>query len=549
VPSSPAEPRGPTARLVCINDVYTLENLPRMRTLIQRAREASPADVFLTTMAGDFVGPSVLSSLDAGRGVVDCMNALPITHAVFGNHEDDIGPDALRARIKELDATVLSTNLLGFDAALPTSQIIEVQGPGTRRVRVGLVGVVMDDPAVYRPRPFDGTALVPPNDAAIRAAMHLVAEEGCACVLPLTHQALDADRALAKDPRAPRFPVIIGGHEHTPTLERIDGSWLVKAGCDATHAVIVDLVWPAEAPTAGQPDWPEVAVRLEDAAPYAEDAALRARVDGHMRVVQALQAATLFTLGPASAGAGVLHLGPEASLSSVGTRARETTLGRLLCSLLRDALGAEACVMNGGGIRGAREYHGHFAYGDLEGEVPFDNEMVVVSLPGRVLREAIAASRAHAPAESGGFFQVDDGMVVANERELVTVDRRPLDEAREYRVALVRDLFEGMDHNEPLVRFAKENPARVPPPGSGRGVKLLLVEAFSRALWERFGAFEAIDEDHDGFVDAKEIADALARVTSEPASPVTVELLLRALDTDHDHRVSRAEAEASRLAR
>src|SRR6185437_7283754 len=245
----------------------------------------------------------------------------------------------------------------------------------------------------------------------------------------------------------------------------------------------------------------------EDVKPYPEDAALRARVDGHMRAVKALACATL------------LHVQPGQHLSSVGARAKQTTMGTLLTSHLRDTMGAEACVLNGGGVRGARDYDVHFTYGDLEQEVPFENEVVVASIPGALLREAIAASRAHAPAESGGFLQVDDRMEVAETGNvLVQVDGRPLDEARAYRVAVVRNLFEGMDHIEPLVRFARESPASVPPPGSGRDIKVLLVEAFSRALWAAFGPFDAIDENHDGAVDAREIADAIARVTAEPAS-------------------------------
>jgi hypothetical protein len=102
-----------------------------------------------------------------------------------------------------------------------------------------------------------------------------------------------------------------------------------------------------------------------------------------------------------------------------------------------------------------------------------------------------------------------------------------------------------MDHIEPLVRFARDNPARIPPAGSGRDIKMALVNAFSRALWEQFGAFDSIDEDHDGLVDAREIADAITRATAEPASPITVELLLKALDADHDHRISRVEVEAT----
>ena len=537
MPTSDAA-RGPTLRLVCINDVYSLENLPRLRTLVKEAAEVEPADVLLTTLAGDFVGPSMLSSLDAGRGMIDCMNAIPITFVVLGNHEDDIGPAALHARIAEMDATCISTNVLGFDDALPTSKIVEVAGAGTRTVRVGLVGVVMDDHAVYHGIPFGGARFLPANATALAAAEHLVAEEGCAVVIPMTHQAIDDDRALAKAPFARRFPVIVGGHEHVPFLENIEGTWLLKAGMDAAEAVVVDLVWPAKAPEDGAPDLPEVRARVVEVARYAEDPALRAKVDEHMKAVHALEAATL------------VHLEPGQELSSVGTRSRQTSLGALLASHLRDATKAEAAFLNGGAIRAARAYHGHFTYGDLKGEVPFDNEVVVAKLPGRLLRDAIAASRSHAPAESGGFLQVDDGLVVEEPGHvLVSIGGKPLELDRDYRVALVRNFFEGMDHIEPLVRFGAENPGRVPEVGSGRDVKVILVEAFARALWDQMGDFEEADTNHDGTLDALEIAAAVARATTEPASPITVELLMRAVDANHDGSISRTEAEAGHLSR
>jgi hypothetical protein len=232
---------------------------------------------------------------------------------------------------------------------------------------------------------------------------------------------------------------------------------------------------------------------------------------------------------------------------TVDARARQTSVGTLLCSRLRDALGAEACVMNGGGIRAGRDYAQRFTYGDLKAEVPFENEVVVARIPGRVLADAIATSRAHAPAESGGFLQVDERMVVEEPgHTLVSIGGRPLDLARDYRVAVVRNLFEGMDHIEPLIQFARENPGRIPPPGSGRDVKVLLVDAFSRALWAQLGSFEAIDENQDGVLDADEIARAVARATREPASPITVDLIMKALDENHDRVISRAEAEAAR---
>jgi len=175
--------------------------------------------------------------------------------------------------------------------------------------------------------------------------------------------------------------------------------------------------------------------------------------------------------------------------------------------------------------------------------VPFDNEVVVARLPGGVLRDAVAVSRAHAPAESGGFLQVDDGMRVDERSHRVThVAGALLEPDRDYRVAIVRELLLGMDHIEPLVAFGREHPDRIPPAGSGREIKLALVGSFARSLWRHLGGFAAIDADHDGVVTEAEIEAALARSTAEAPSPITAQLVLGALDASHDGVVSREEA-------
>jgi 2',3'-cyclic-nucleotide 2'-phosphodiesterase (5'-nucleotidase family) len=365
----------------------------------------------------------------------------------------------------------------------------------------------------------------------MREAERLMREERCVCVIPLTHQAITSDRDLAREAHSPPFPLIIGGHEHTPFVERADATWIVKAGTDAVHAVIVDLAWP-DAPPSNGPDLPAVTVRLDNVARYPEDSTLRRRVDGLMRRVHALETAMLVKLAPGEA------------LSSIGTRAHQTSMGALICSRVRDALGAEGCLFNGGGIRGNRAYAGHVTYGDLKAEVPFDNELVVATLPGCVVSEAVFASRTIAPAESGGFLQVDDRMAVDPSGRVTAIDGAPLAPERDYKIAIVRDLFDGMDHNEPLIRFARHYPNKVPPVTSGRDVKLVLVDAFSIALWNQLGGFDAVDANHDGRVTETEIAAAVARFTAEAPSEITADLVMHALDTDHDHTVSRSESDA-----
>jgi 2',3'-cyclic-nucleotide 2'-phosphodiesterase (5'-nucleotidase family) len=522
-PPSPSSSSTPCLRIVSVNDVYSLENLPRLRSLVRRYVEVEPASAVLVTLAGDFLAPSLLSSIDAGRGMVDCLDAVGVTHVVLGNHEDDLPPDELRGRLQELTAVCLGTNVRsGLD--LPRHAVIDV----AEGISVGLVGVVMADPTVYRGAPFGGVELVPANDAALEEARILI-QGGCATVVPITHQSVADDRSLVtrSAATAPRFPVIVGGHEHSPILTQHDGTWIVKAGSEATHAVITELRWPDPTNAA------EVVVttQLEPVADYHEDREVRARVDMHMAKVHELARATL------------LRLAPGETLSSVGTRSRQTTIGTLLCSRLRDALEAEVCLFNGGGIRASRDYTERLTYGDIEAEVPFDNEIVVVSLRGDVIRDAIAASRALAPAESGAFLQVDDRTIVGPDHQLTALAGAPYDPARFYSVAVVRELLLGLDKVEPLARWGRESPALVPPPGSGREPKIVLVQAFAVAIWQALGGFDALDVNGDDRVTMSEVAAAVARAhPSEAPSPVLVDLVLRAVDSDADKVISRDDA-------
>lgn len=515
----------PSLRIVSVNDVYSLENLPRLKSLVDHYRARRDRDALLVVLAGDFLAPSLLSSMDAGRGMVDCLNAVGLTHVILGNHEDDLPPGELRHRLEELAPTCLGTNVRsGLD--LPRRDVVAV-GP----MKVGLVGVVIAEPSVYRGAPFGDASLARANDAAIEEAARLF-EDGVAGVVAITHQAIADDRALAVAQRSPRFLAIIGGHDHTPMLVDVEGTWIVKAGAEAVHAAITDVVWAPGAVAA-----PTVTTRLEDVSGYPEDAALRARVDEHMAAVRELSAATL------------LHLGPNETLSSKGTRSKQTSIGALICSRLRDCLGAEAGLFNGGGIRAARDYDERFTYGDLEAEVPFDNAIVVVPLPGRVVRDAVAASRARAPVESAGFLQVDDRMVVSDgpEHAVVAIDGAPLDPDRTYRVATVRQLLLGLDRVEPLVLWAEANPSLVPPADSGREPKMILVQSFALGIWRDLGGFDAMDADGDGQVTPSEIAAAMARRhPSQAPSKVLADILIGAIDTDADRVISRADAEAVR---
>ena len=57
-------------KIVTVNDVYEIDNLARLRTAVDEERACGSKTI--CTLPGDFVAPSLLSSLDKGTSMVDC---------------------------------------------------------------------------------------------------------------------------------------------------------------------------------------------------------------------------------------------------------------------------------------------------------------------------------------------------------------------------------------------------------------------------------------------------------------------------------------------
>ena len=110
---------GPWLRIIQINDVYELDNFPSLKTLIDTHKEEETInnerrqpDKTLVICAGDFLAPSLLSSLDQGASMVDCLNAVGVTHVCLGNHEADVVPadTALKVRMLQSNFVWINSN-------------------------------------------------------------------------------------------------------------------------------------------------------------------------------------------------------------------------------------------------------------------------------------------------------------------------------------------------------------------------------------------------------------------------------------------------------
>ena len=289
--------------------MYELHNLSALRCFIQDNLE--PGEEFLCTLNGDFLSPSLLSSLDLGAAAVSAMNAVPVTHACLGNHEFDHSIEVLGQRLAELDCDVVNTNVFacppgeedasaaaasaalasetsvphpelsvgrresdgeadGDDGAtgafldrLPRSRVVTVGN-----VTVGLVGVCTTSTPLSSARKPRGVVFAEAVPVAREHARRVAPL--CDAVVALTHQTLPEDARLAEE--VPEIAVILGGHEHTPFAGRMGhganaaaangpigadtecvnhlaGTLCVKAGMDAENVVVVVVEAPGADPS------------------------------------------------------------------------------------------------------------------------------------------------------------------------------------------------------------------------------------------------------------------------------------------------------------
>eukprot|EP01064_Diplonema_japonicum_P008599 TRINITY_DN16045_c0_g1_i2.p1 TRINITY_DN16045_c0_g1~~TRINITY_DN16045_c0_g1_i2.p1 ORF type:complete len:574 (+),score=168.19 TRINITY_DN16045_c0_g1_i2:132-1853(+) len=461
------------------------------------ARELSRDRQTIKVLAGDFLAPSVLSKLDNGIGMVDVLNHCALDYVCLGNHENDVPYAELMKRICESKFTWISSNMdpplpqkvrdlpWMVDGKLPLFEIINVGA-----FKIALLGLLTPDISLYPSSRFNGATMTPTIQKA--EEMYELLKGKVDMIVPMTHQGIEDDRAFAEH-FGDKFPLIIGGHDHTAYREVVNGSTILKVGKDAEMIGVIDL-------TLQEGEAPEVDIMTVKSHTFGKDPEVEMVARQHMKVLEKFEHATLFRA--------------QKELTSVGMRRGPTSLAAVLVSCMRDAYRADCGMINSGSIRGSTTYtKGHdFTYRDLRKEIPFDSRLVCVSLSGKVIRDAIAHAREPSmrdpPVETGAYLQTCDALTI-KDNVVTHLKGVPLDLDRQYHVVvLYHAAAEKMDDIKPLheavARF--EVPLNIE---ASRDVKDTLVSRFSRTAWnytmkELHLTFNMIDSDKDGLITFEE---------------------------------------------
>lgn len=433
------EPGSPRARtpvtFLQVNDVYSTTpvngagGLAKVATIKQRLVDAGRTPVLV--LAGDFLSPSVASSVFKGEQMVAALNAAGLDIATLGNHEFDFGDDVLIQRMKEAKWQWLVANVVDTRTGKPIGGAAATLVKTYGRLKVGYIGLCLTTTEISLDK-LTHTRLIDPLVAAARYIPQLQAQ-GAQAIVAVTHLSFADDRRLVE--RFPQITLVIGGHEHFPITAAEGRAFISKAGSDARWVARIDLdrrpsgvierFFELEPVTSDIPDEPRTAAVVND---------FESRLGTELDVV---------------VGETTVPLDAQ----SVRLRASEQPIGNLFADALRAETGANVALMNAGSIRGDRIYPaGPLTRRTLLAMHPFGNVVTVIEVPGRVLLRALNSGVSKLPASAGQFPQVSgvtmtvDATAPPGDRVRdVRVNGQALDLVKSYTLAIPDYILKGGD--------------------------------------------------------------------------------------------------------
>ncbi|MDH3599134.1 MAG: 5'-nucleotidase C-terminal domain-containing protein [Candidatus Tectomicrobia bacterium] len=413
------------------NDIYLIDQqdghggFPKLMTLLKQERAANPNTI--TTFGGDLFSPSVMSGFTKGSQMVELMDAIGLDYAVPGNHEFDFGPEIFEQNIKASKAVWLAANLRRADGkpvpGLVENAIVEIEG-----MKIGMFGVLTPE-TVTLSSGGDAFNFTDPV-ATARSQVEKLRSQGADFIVAFSHLDWAEDRELARQVRG--IGLMLTGHDHMAATTFVGDTLLVQAGSDAHWLAAVDVKLDYVTQRGKKELITRYQWRMHSTAGIEDDRDIAALVQTYNAQ---LDAELNIIVGKTSTG---LDTRRET------VRTQEAAFANLIADAMRESVGADVALTNGGGIRGDTLYEAgtEITRKTVLTELPFGNMTVKLEISGQVLLAALESGvskvenvRGQFPHVSGMTYAFDPTLPPGSRIIAVQVGNQPLDPTATYTLA------------------------------------------------------------------------------------------------------------------
>ncbi|CAI5703657.1 hypothetical protein KXD40_008866 [Peronospora effusa] len=438
--------------ILSVNDVYDLVpndhghgGIAEFATLLEQHKATVPQDVtLLVTLNGDFLSGSEIAERFKGEHIIELMNHLNIDYVVLGNHEFDFGTDELKARMRNSSAKWFGSNVLDSTSGALFEGVVDTEIVDLKDgLKLGVFGVCTEETPTLS---FPGDSVKFENIfSTSRRCVDALKVKGADFILALTHLSITQDKRLAR--QVPGIDLVLGGHDHDPFTMYEGNTFIHKSGQNALWLAKLEfeLKRSAKYPERGLvvlPQWSMIANAYLPPQPACQQILYK-----YMRQMESEN-------DPGKNDCVLATLATSLSTRTALLRAGESNGGNMVADALRSELSADVGFINGGFIRGDKEYSAksNITVGILKHEMPFPRPAVLVRIQASDLRDALIQHLCKYPQQSGSHPHVSGLRLTIDMHsdppaitKMVDVNGRPVDMKTELLVATSKFVASGGD--------------------------------------------------------------------------------------------------------
>lgn len=387
-------------------------NILRRLTAIKEAKAGASNPLLVD--AGDVFSGTLYFNKYEGQADLEFMNMAGYDAMTFGNHEFDKGSEVLETFIRNARFPFVSSNVnFSADTVLNPKFKDEIGSPAAEGMiypaivkeadgeKIGIIGLTTEDTAN-----ISSPGAVTFGDASERAkaAVARLQAQGINKIIALSHLGYEEDVKLAQEVEG--LDIIVGGHTHTkldqPVVDRThsEPKLIVQAGEKGLYLGKLEVAFDASGVLT---EWNGKLISIDEKANgayvLAEDAAAKPVLETKYK--PEIEALKQLVVGQSE----VVLNGVRADV-----RTKETNLGNLIADgMLKAAQGAGTgavmALQNGGGIRESIDA-GPVTQGEVLTVLPFNNDLVTITLTGQEIKEALENGVSKLPSADGRFPHV-----------------------------------------------------------------------------------------------------------------------------------------------
>ncbi len=374
-------------------------------TYIKSVRSLSKAGTRdnLLVDAGDFFQGHPIGTMSEGRSVITYMNMIGYDFMAIGNHEFDLGEDVLIKTLAMAEFPILSCNIVKkgtnelVDYAEPY-KIIEKLG-----LRIGVIGLTtIDTEQMSFPDNIKNVDFLPAKEQ-LQKYVDIVREQSVDLVIVIAHMGLPYDPQPAYDSRY-----------SNPDKEKEERRWGYDAQEIAHEVEGIDIMFGGHMHKGFAQPWEDpdthtlvfqgyaygsnvghVTIKLDKVtktisgyeAPAINEGVLVTLFEDEFIPDEVIGDTILVMQKIAEVGMDVIIGEASMNITKMGT-GTQNLIGNLVCEAMKDYTGADFAFMNLGGIRDELP-SGSISYRNVFSVMPFDNQIALIEVDGRFLKEII----------------------------------------------------------------------------------------------------------------------------------------------------------------